>query len=131
MSSEVCTCSKESNQLVLTVNQGEERAFNFTILQDDEPLDLTDYMVKVYVMNAPYSSLEPIIYKEITTTSDYNTVGMITEPLEGKFTVSFSSNEINLPPYDYYFVAEITDGYVVQNITHNGNYSAIFRVREM
>ena len=131
MASEVCTCNDENNQMVLTVSQGEARGFSFTLLQDDEPLDLTDWVVKVYVMQAPYATLEPIISKEITTSSDINTVGQITEPTEGKFQIQFSEEELNLPPYDYYFVAEITDGYVIQNITHNGNYSAIFRVKEM
>lgn len=131
MASEVCTCNDENNQLVLTVNQGEQRSFGFTLLQDNEPLNLDGYTVLVYVMNAPYAQLEPIISKEITTTSDYNTVGQITDTSQGKFVVTFLEEDINIPPYDYYFVAEITDGYTVQNITHNGNYSAIFRVREM
>ena len=131
MATEVCTCNDDNNQLVLTVSQGERRSFSFTLLQDNEPLDLEGYTVIVYVMNAPYAQLEPIISKEITTTSDYNTVGQITDTSLGKFVVSFTENDINIPPYDYYFVAELTDGYTVQNITHNGNYSAIFRVREM
>lgn len=131
MATEVCTCNDDNNQLVLTVSQGERRSFGFTLLQDNEPLDLEGYTVIVYVMNAPYAQLEPIISKEITTTSDYNTVGQITDTSLGKFVVSFTENDINIPPYDYYFVAELTDGYTVQNITHNGNYSAIFRVREM
>lgn len=131
MATEVCTCNDENNQLVLTVSQGERRSFGFTLLQDNEPLDLEGYTIIIYVMNAPYAQLEPIISKEITTTSDYNTVGQITDTSLGKFVVSFTEDDINIPPYDYYFVAELTDGYTVQNITHNGNYSAIFRVREM
>lgn len=131
MTNEVCTCNNDNNQLVLTVNQGEQRSFSFTLLQDDEPLNLDGYTILVYVMNAPYAQLEPIISKEITTTSDINTIGQITDTSQGKFIVTFLEDEINIPPYDYYFVAEITDGYVTQNITHNGNYSAIFRVREM
>lgn len=131
MATEVCTCNDDNNQLVLTVSQGERRSFGFTLLQDNEPLDLEGYTVIVYVMNAPYAQLEPIISKEVTTTSDYNTVGQITDTSLGKFVVSFTEDDINIPPYDYYFVAELTDGYTVQNITHNGNYSAIFRVREM
>lgn len=131
MASEVCTCNKDENQLVLTVSQGERRGFNFTLLQDGEPLDLEGWTILVYVKNAPYSLLDPIISKEITTTSNYNTVGQITDATNGKFTINFTADELNLVPYDYYFVAEITDGYVTQNITHNGNYSAIFRVKEM
>lgn len=131
MASEVCTCNKDENQMVLTVSQGEKRGFSFTLLQDGEPLDLEGWTILVYVKNAPYSLLDPIISKEITTTSNYNTVGQITDTAEGKFTINFTADELNLPPFDYYFVAEITDGYVTQNITHNGNYSAIFRVKEM
>lgn len=131
MASEVCTCNDDNNQLVLMVSQGEQRSFGFTLLQDDEPFDLNGYAVMVYVMNAPYAQLEPIITKEITTTSDYNTVGQITDAENGKFVITFLAEDINIPPYDYYFVAEITDGYTTQNVTHNGNYSAIFRVMEM
>ena len=131
MTTEVCSCNKDDNQLVLAVSQGEQRSFSFTLLQDDAPLDLEGYTVLIYVMNAPYAQLEPIISKEITTVSDYNTVGQITDVNEGKFVVTFTEDEINIPPYDYYFVAELTDGFTTQNITHNGNYSAIFRVMEM
>lgn len=131
MASEVCTCNDDSNQLVLSVCQGEQRGFSFSLLQDNEPLNLEGYSILVYVMNAPYAQLEPIISKEITTTSDYNTVGQITDEANGKFVVFFTEDELNIPPYDYYFVAELTDGFTTQNITHNGNYSAIFRVTEM
>lgn len=131
MASEVCTCNNDENQLVLSVCQGEQRGFSFTLLQDDEPLNLEGYSILVYVMNAPYAQLEPIISKEITTTSDYNTIGQITDEANGKFVVFFTEDELNIPPYDYYFVAELTDGFTTQNITHNGNYSAIFRVTEM
>lgn len=126
-----CNCNDEDNQLVITVSQGERRSFKFHLLQDDEPLDLEGWTILAYVKNAPYSALDPIISKEITTTSDYNTIGQITDVENGEFVLSFTDEELNLPPFDYYFVAEITDGYVTQNITHNGNYGAIFRVREM
>lgn len=131
MASEVCTCNDDGNQLVLSVCQGEQRGFSFSLLQDNEPLNLEGYSILVYVMNAPYAQLEPIISKEITTTSDYNTIGQITDEANGKFVVFFTEDELNIPPYDYYFVAELTDGFTTQNITHNGNYSAIFRVTEM
>lgn len=128
---EVCSCNDSNNQLVITVSQGEKRSFKFHLLQDGEPLDLEGWTILVYVKNAPYSALEPIITKEISTISNYNEVGQITNPSGGEFVVTFTDEELNLPPFDYYFVAEITDGYVTQNITHNGNYGAIFRVREM
>lgn len=130
MASEVCTCSNDDNQIVVTVNQGEARGFRFTIEQDDNPMDLTEWQITVDVKNAPYSALDPMIRKVVTTTSDYNTQGQIIDPENGVFVVNYTEEELNLPPMDYAFVAEATDGYTTINLTHNGNYSAIFRVRE-
>lgn len=125
-----CSHTDDYKELVVEICQGEQRSYRFTINQGDSPMDLTDWQITADVKNAPYSALEPIIHKVITTTSDYNTVGQIIDAENGVFVVTFTKEDSNLPPMDYSFVAELTDGFVTMNITHDGNYSAIYRVRE-
>lgn len=125
-----CSHTDDYKELVIEICQGEHRSYRFTINQGDSPMDLTDWQITADVKNAPYSALEPIIHKVITTTSDYNTVGQIIDAENGVFVVTFTKEDSNLPPMDYSFVVELTDGFVTMNITHDGNYSAIYRVRE-
>ena len=125
-----CSHTDDYKELVVEICQGEARSYRFTIYEGDSPMNLTDWKVYADVKNAPYSALDPIIHKEIDTISDINTMGKITDPENGVFVVTYTKEDSNLPPMDYYFIAELTDGYVTMNITHNGNYSAIFRVRE-
>ena len=125
-----CSHTDDYKELVVEICQGEQRSYRFTVYEGDSPMDLTDWQVTIDVKNAPYSALDPIIHKVVTTTSDLNTDGQITDPTNGVFMVTFNKNDSNLPPMDYYLIGELTDGFVTMNITHDGNYSAIYRVRE-
>ena len=125
-----CSHTDDYKELVVEICQGEQRSYRFTIYEGDHPMDLTDWQVTMDVKNAPYSALDPMIHKVVTTTSDINKDGKITDPTNGVFMVTFSKEDSNLPPMDYYLVGELTDGFVTMNITHDGNYSAIYRVRE-
>ena len=125
-----CSHTDDYKELVVEICQGEKRSYRFTVYEGDSPMDLTDWQVTMDVKNAPYSALDPMIHKVVTTTSDLNKEGQITDPTNGVFMVTFSKEDSNLPPMDYYLVGELTDGFVTMNITHDGNYSAIYRVRE-
>lgn len=116
------------DELVLEVNQGEARGFNFTIKVDTEPMDLTDWTVEVSVKEAPYYSLPSLFTKEITTTSDLNTVGQIMQPTQGQFTLNILKEETLYPPYDYYLVIRLINGEQVITISGDGNYKSIYRV---
>ena len=125
-----CSHTDDYKELVVEICQGECRSYRFTIYEGDSPMDLTDWQITIDVKNAPYSALDPMIHKVITTTSDINKDGKITSPTGGVFVATFTKDDSNLPPMDYYIVGELTDGFVTMNITHDGNYSAIYRVRE-
>lgn len=121
-------CPQDKDELVLQVRQGENRGFGFTIKQDGVPFDLTQWTINFMVKEAPYASLNPIIAKEITTTSDSATVGQIYNPTGGQFSVVITTEETLLPPYDYYLVITMGDGQQIINISGDGNEKAVFRV---
>lgn len=116
------------DELVLEVKQGEARGFSFTINQDSTPFDLTGWTVDVQIKNAPYYQIPCMVEKIITETSDLNTVGQITQPTQGQFTLQINKEDTLYPPFDYYLTIFLTDGTQNINISGDGNYNAIYRV---
>lgn len=122
-----CNGSDTNAELVLEVKQGEARSFGFTIEQNDTPMNLTGYTVNFLVKKAPYPSLENLIEKNITT--ELSDSGQIYDPVNGEFMVTLSREDVlNLPPYDYSLVIELTDGEQIINISGSGNMRSVFRV---
>lgn len=127
-----------SNRLVMEINQGEDRAFGFTIqttycdeetgqLVTDE-YDLTGKTIVFEVKKAPYYSIPPIISKEITETSDEYNVGSIYNPTGGQFKIQVVQEETLFPPMDYYAIIRIKDQTQEFAIAGEGNKSGIFRI---
>lgn len=122
----------------MDVVQGTDRGYDFSINQrlynnetetyETTPFNLTDWTINFYVKPAPYYSVEPMITKIITTTSDQATVGQITDPENGQFTVQVVKEETLYPPYDYYLIIELTNGSQIISITRDGNHKSVFRI---
>lgn len=130
------------NRLVMEVNQGCPRGFAFTLLQsqinsesgetEQVPIDLTNYTVQFRVKAAPYYKLENLIQKDITTTSDSQTVGVITNPTDGEFQVQLTMEDtLKLPPAEYALCIYLNNNGYMTNISGEGNRYAIFRVCTM
>lgn len=130
------------NRLVMEVNQGCPRGFSFTLLQsqinsesgetEQVPIDLTNYTVRFRVKAAPYYKLENLIQKDITTTSDSQSVGIITNPTDGKFQVQLTMEDtLKLPPAEYALCIYLDNNGCMTNISGEGNRYAIFRVCTM
>lgn len=122
----------------MEVVQGTARGYAFTINTkvynqeteeyDTIPFDLTSWAVNFYVKTAPYYSIEPMIKKVITTTSDISTEGQINDPTAGKFFVQIIQTDTLFPPRDYYLVIELTNGSQIISLTGNANYKSVFRI---
>lgn len=116
------------HKLKLLVKQGEEISRTFTIKSNDAPLDLTDYTIKVQVKDNPYVDVEPIFEKNITTTSDINTVGQITSPTLGQFQVRFTEEDTCLPVAEYYLIIFLNQGTTKDIISSNNCCNATYIV---
>lgn len=120
-----------NNRLILEVKQGENRSYNFTLMQYDEdnnetPIDLTNYTVEFEVRVMPYVNTPPIFTKnlDLTPTQD----GQIYDPTNGKFLVYIYNSDIdNLPPQDYYLSIYIVNNTNRTCISGDGDNSSIIR----
>jgi len=116
------------HKLKLLVKQGEEISRTFTIKSGDSPLDLSDYTIKFQVKNDPYVEVEPLIDKEITTTSDINTVGQITSPSLGEWQVRLTEADTCIPTGEYYLIIFLNQGTTKDIISSNNCCNAKYIV---
>ena len=119
------------NRIKLCVKQGEEFNRAFTIYSGDNPLDLTNYTIKFTVKSVPLAKAKSLIDKEITTSSDINTVGRINYPLQGKFFVHLSKEDTSLPIGDYTLDISLNSDHFSDIISSTCCTSAIYRVCEL
>lgn len=125
------------NRLVLEINQGCPRGFNFKLEQIDEddtgqgsisPLDISGLTVRVEIKKAPYANLPALIKKDITETSESD-VGVITNGQAGEFTIQINEEESKkLNPGDYALVVCLVDGETYTHLSGDGNVYALYRV---
>lgn len=140
----------QDNRLVVEVKQGEDRGFRFTIKENDNPMDLTDWRVYFQVKLVPYFNAPALIDKTITTEAlsatrevgyildqsvETDSSGTITDYLtRGQFKVEITDDETSkLPPKDYALIIFLVNGQAEDTstkviISGEGNTSAIFRV---
>lgn len=99
-----------ADKLIIKIKQGEALSYNMSIKADGSPLDLSNRTIVVEAKTAPFENVEPMFRKEITTTSDLNTVGQITDPLGGQFQVMFTKEDTSYPVDEYCLVLALSDG---------------------
>lgn len=127
------------NTLVMEVNQGCPRGFALTLLQNvydpttgeyhTEPVNLNEYNILCEVKLSPYRSIRPLIKKIITTDSDEENVGKVTDGIAGKFTIQITEDDLKcLAPQDYSLLLYLENNGIYTNIGADGNQYAIFRV---
>lgn len=125
-------------RLVLQVNQGCPRGFGFTlqqrVYQEDTdtynivPVDITGLTIRVMIKMAPYAKLPALIDKEITEDSEAD-VGLITDPINGKFTLQINEEDSNkLKPGEYALIVQLVDQDTYTHLSGDGNNYAIYRV---
>ena len=95
------------NKLLIKVKQGEDMSIGFTIKQNDLPMDLTSYTVHFQVKQNPIKSCKPIVDKYITTNSDINTIGKITEAYNGEVQVHLNEEDTSFNTGDYFLVISL------------------------
>ena len=118
------------SELILPVKQGEELNIGFTIKQDGSPMDLSDYTVRVQVKKVPLVTYPAMIDKEITTTSDINTIGQINYPQQGQFVIHLTEEDTSYAPGDYSLIISIEQPGYIDIISSKCCNKAIYRICE-
>lgn len=118
------------SELKLPVKQGEELNIGFTINQDGNPMDLSDYTVHFQVKKVPLVNAPALVDKLITTVSDINTIGMINYPLQGQFVVHLTEEDTSYPPGEYALIIAIEAENFVDIISSKCCNKAIYKICE-
>jgi len=115
-------------QLILKVKQGEELSKDFTLKADGVAMNLTGATIVVEAKKAPYASQIPIFTKTITETSNEETIGKITYPLQGKFVLRLLTADTSFAPNDYYLVIRLDLNNQKDIISSSDCSNAIYRI---
>ena len=117
-------------ELKLPVKQGEEINVGFTIKQDGDVMDLSDYTVRFQVKRTPLVTAPAIIDKAITTVSDINTIGMINYPQQGQFVVHLNQEDTSFPTGEYSLIIALEASGLVDIISSKCCNKAIYKICE-
>lgn len=118
------------SELRLPVKQGEEINVGFTIKQNGEPMDLSDYTVRFQVKKAPLVTAPAIVDKAITVTSDDNTVGRINYPQQGGLFVHLSVEDTSFPTGEYALIIALEQPGLVDIISSKCCNKAVYKICE-
>lgn len=88
----ICGCEHKS--LELKIKKGESIGFAFSLSQQGVPVDLTNSQMVLEVRENVEDDGVYLITKTISINSDPDDVGIITDPLNGKFYFKVNESEI-------------------------------------
>lgn len=92
MNNNNCCCGKEP--LSLKIKQGESIGFAFTLSQNNVPVDLSNSTLLLQVRENMQDNGVYLIEKTVTTQSNPNEDGLITEPTLGQFFFKINDTDI-------------------------------------
>lgn len=118
------------SELKVAVKQGEELNIGFTINEDGEPMDLSDYAVHFQVKKVPLVNAPAIVDKLITSVSDVNDVGQITYPLQGQLEIHLKEEDTSYPPGEYALVIALEAPNYIDIISSKCCNKAIYKICE-
>lgn len=99
-------CECENRPLELKIKKGESLGFAFTLSQQGSPIDLTDSTMLMQVRENVEDDGIYLITKTITTNSDQDEQGFISNPTAGQFMFKVNADDIdNMSTTKPYFVA--------------------------
>ena len=92
MNNNNCCCGKEP--LSLKIKQGESIGFAFTLSQNNVPIDLSNSTLLLQVRENMQDKGLYLIEKTVTTQSNPNEDGLITDPTLGQFFFKINDTDI-------------------------------------
>jgi len=118
-----------AENILVCVKQGEELNIPMVIKSDGVPLDISGSTVRFIVKRVNQESAPPLFpIKNITETSNINTVGQITNPSVGELEVRINKSDTAFPPNDYYLVIFLDTGNQADIISADCGNSGLYRI---
>lgn len=103
----ICGCDNKS--LELKIKKGESLGFAFSLYQSGQPQNLTDTSIVLEVRENPIDNGEYVFTKTITTATNPEINGIITNPTQGQFFFKINSADTeNMSTLKPYFMAIYT-----------------------
>lgn len=88
-----CCCGNQ-HPLTLKIKQGESKAFVFTLIKNNAPVDLTGAEILLQVRESMTDVGDYVIEKTVTTNSDGDVDGKINNPENGEFYLKINDTDI-------------------------------------
>lgn len=117
-------------ELIVPVKQGEELNLGFTVKENGEAMNLSPYNIHFQVKKVPLENAPSIIDKLITSDSEEEEVGVITDGPNGVFNVHLKQEDTSFPPGDYALVISIVGENYIDIISSKCCNKAIYRICE-
>ena len=117
-------------ELNVCVKQGEEINIGFTLKENGEPMDLSTYTVHFQVKKTPLEVAPSIIDKIITTETDAEDVGIISDPGNGIFNIHLKKVDTSFPVGDYALVISIEKENYIDIVSSKCCNKATYRICE-
>ena len=119
-----------TDYLKVCVKQGEELDIPFTLKENNNPMDLTEYNIRFQVKKVPLADSKPIIDKTITSSSDENTVGIINNPTGGEFKIHLLEEDTSYPTGEYSLIISLEGENYIDIISSDCCNKAIYKICE-
>lgn len=121
------TCNCNEGRIELVMKQGTKQSFNLTIqAKDGNPVDLSSYTVQVDIKKYPLVKVDSLISFSVTQDSSEN--GQITDPTNGKVTVTITEDNSSLSPAIYYLIVQLINPSNTIIISGNGDSTGILKI---
>jgi hypothetical protein len=121
------TCNCNEGRIELVMKQGTRQSFNLTIkTKEGNPVDLSSYTVQVDIKKYPLVKVDSLISFYVTQDSSEN--GQITDPMNGKVTVTITEDNSSLSPAIYYLIVQLTNPSNTIIISGNGDSTGILKI---
>ena len=117
-----------TDYLKVCVKQGEEIDIPFTLKENDNPMDLTEYNIRFQVKKVPLVDSKPIIDKTITSSSNENEVGIINNPTNGEFKIHLIKEDTSYPTGEYSLIISLEGEKYIDIISPDCCNKAIYKI---
>ena len=117
------SCNCENKAIELYIKKGESKGFAFTLYENGAPIDLTGGSIIFQVRDNVVDSGTYLINKTITTSSNIETTGKITDAEKGEFTIKVTSSDISslLTTRPYFMAIYYSVGGIIRCVSADGD----------
>ena len=119
-----------TDYLKVKVKQGEELDIPFTLKENNNYMDLSNYNIRFQVKRIPLIDKPAIIDKVITTTSEEKVVGVINNPTNGEFKIHLTTEDTSYPVGEYSLIIQLEGDNYIDIISSDCCNKAVYKICE-